>query len=67
MYTRGGPDWVEWYGRVRDDLLKIASRRAHREGSRTYWESRYVGNAFSTAVAAIILQIPKNYLPIFQR
>jgi len=67
MYTRGGREWIEWYSRVRDDLLESATRRRADEGTRVYWESRWVGNAFSTSIAAIILQIPNHYLPIFQR
>ncbi|MHC4953943.1 MAG: hypothetical protein ACYTGZ_08630 [Planctomycetota bacterium] len=67
-YTRGGREWQRWYTRIRDDLLSIANHRRGPDGKRrTYWESRYVGDSFATAVAALILQVPNHYLPIFQR
>ena len=67
-YTRGGKQWTRWYTRLRDDLLSIARHRRGADGKRrTYWESRHVGDAFATAVASIILQVPNHYLPIFQR
>jgi len=67
-YTRGGKQWERWYTRLRNDLLHLAKHRRGADGKmRTYWESRYVGNAYATAVASIILQVPNHYLPIFQR
>lgn len=63
MYTRGGDEWSRWYSMVRDDLLQNVLR----DGDKAYWPAQYVGEVFSTAVAAIILQVPKHYLPIFQR
>ena len=57
----GGHRFLNWYDRVQEDLLAI--QRA--DGS---WRNRVgPGDAFSTAVACILLQIPKQYLPIFQR
>jgi hypothetical protein len=67
MYTHGGRAWERWYGMVRDDLLQIATQRGSTGGREFYWRSKHVGDVFPTAVAAIILQVPKNYLPIFQR
>jgi len=67
-YTRGGRQWQRWYTRIRDDLLSIARHRRGPDGkTRTYWESKNVGDTFATAVASIILQVPNHYLPIFQR
>lgn len=63
MYTRGGEEWRRWYSMVRDDLLEASVR----EGDRTYWPAAWVGENFTTAIAAIILQVPKHFLPIFQR
>jgi len=67
MYTRGGEDWRSWYEMVRDDLLHMARTSRGKDGREVSWRSQYVGDAFSTAIAAIVLQVPKNYLPIFQR
>ncbi|MFB3065650.1 MAG: prenyltransferase/squalene oxidase repeat-containing protein [Planctomycetota bacterium] len=67
-YTRGGREWRAWYRKVRDDLLDMAREQRTEDGqTHVYWGSRYVGRAFSTAVSAIILQVPQHYLPIFQR
>ncbi|MFQ5845419.1 MAG: prenyltransferase/squalene oxidase repeat-containing protein [Planctomycetota bacterium] len=66
-YTRGGSEWRRWYRRVRDDLLGAAELRAGTKGPWVSWRSRHVGRPFSTAIAAIILQVPRHYLPIFQR
>ncbi|HEX5137586.1 MAG TPA: prenyltransferase/squalene oxidase repeat-containing protein [Planctomycetota bacterium] len=67
MYTRGGETWREWYAMVRDHLLERAYTTKGPRGTETSWRARHVGDAFSTSVAAIILQVPKHYLPIFQR
>lgn len=61
MYVAGDPWWTRYYTRIRRDLLESQNR----DGS---WTNDVgPGNAFGTAVAAIILQVPYNYLPILQR
>ncbi|MCG3135806.1 MAG: hypothetical protein HMLKMBBP_03571 [Planctomycetes bacterium] len=60
MYIAGGSYWKSYFERVRDELVR--SQRA--DGS---WRDDLVGSAFATAVGAIILQVPHDYLPIFQR
>ncbi|MBU0754050.1 MAG: prenyltransferase, partial [Planctomycetes bacterium] len=61
MYMAGGRYWETYYPRLREELVE--SQR-----SKGYWEnSTGPGENFATAVAVIILQIPFNYLPIFQR
>jgi hypothetical protein len=67
MYTCGGERWRNWYMMVRDHLIESSLGSVGPRGPGTFWRSRYVGDVFSTAVAAIILQVPKHYLPIFQR
>ena len=59
MWLRGGDDWAEWYPAIRDELLK-------RQSPSGYWTDS-ICNEYGTAMALIILQIPNNYLPIFQR
>ncbi len=59
MWQAGGDRWGKWYPAVRDAL--IAQQSA--EGS---W-SDPISKEYGTAVACIILQMPNNYLPIFQR
>ena len=67
MYALGGDMWRNWYRMVRNDLLSIVNTRDGKSGKECYWKSKYVGDAYSTAVAAIILQVPNHYLPIFQK
>ncbi len=59
MWIRGGDDWNEWFPAIRTELLK-------RQSPGGSW-SDSICNEYGTAMALIILQIPNNYLPIFQR
>ena len=60
-FTAGGRRWLEYFPKIRDRLL----REKRSNGS---WPCNTgPGDAFSTAVATLILQIPFQYLPIFQR
>jgi hypothetical protein len=59
MYQAGGDDWAFWYPRVRDELIRLQRPQG-------YWHSS-VGNVYGAAMGALVLQVPYNYLPIFQR
>ncbi len=59
MWIQGGEAWAEWYPSVRDELLK-------RQSTTGSW-SDMVCNEYGTAMALIVLQIPNDFLPIFQR
>ncbi len=60
MWIQGGEAWAEWYPTVRDELQK-------RQMLKGYWPDNTVCSEYGTAMALIVLQIPNNYLPIFQR
>jgi hypothetical protein len=60
MWHAGGQYWREWYPAVRDDLLG----RQSTDGS---WADPTVNAEYGTAMACIVLQMPNNYRPIFQR
>jgi hypothetical protein len=60
MWQRGGEAWAQWYPAIRDDLLS----RQREDGS---WLVSQISVEYSTAMALIVLQIPNNTLPIFQR
>jgi len=59
MWIQGGDAWAEWYPMIRDELLR-------RQSAVGYWTDS-ICNEYGTAMALIILQIPNNFLPIFQR
>jgi hypothetical protein len=60
MWLEGGDPWAEWYPAVRNELLD-------RQSASGFWNDSGVCNEYGTAMALIILQIPNDYLPIFQR
>jgi hypothetical protein len=60
FWQAGGERFAPWYAAVRDDLIS----RQRDDGS---WQAAQEGADCATAMACIILQIPNNYLPIFQR
>jgi hypothetical protein len=59
MWQAGGHPWTRWYSAARDDLIA-------RQQSNGAWLDP-IGNEVATAMALIVLQLPNNYLPIFQR
>lgn len=59
MYLAGGDRWKSWWPAIRDELLA----KQNPDGS---WSDPQ-GDAYGTAMALIVLQMPKRYLPIFQR
>jgi squalene cyclase len=59
MWHAGGEYWAKWYPAVRDALVA----RQRDDGS---WMDS-ICQEYGTAMACIILQMPNNYLPIFQR
>lgn len=59
MWHAGGKHWTNWYPAVRDALIK-------RQQENGVWTDP-IGSEYATAMATIILQMPNNYLPIFQR
>ena len=61
FYIAGGSAWNVYFSRIREKLLS----RQRASGEWPCYPGP--GNAFGTAVATLILQIPYQYLPIFQR
>ncbi len=60
MYLAGGEYWELWWPAIRDELLG-------RQSSSGGWMDHHAGGAYATAMSLIVLQIPKRYLPIFQK
>src|SRR5262249_27537508 len=61
MYLAGGDRWAKWWPLIRDELV---SQQNAADGT---WDDSYAGPSYGTAMALIILQMPKRYLPIFQK
>lgn len=59
FYQRGGEDWMKWYRAIRQRLLDKQAA----DGS---WDDDY-GPELGTAMAVLVLEIPIQYLPIFER
>jgi len=59
FHQAGGDDWNSYYTFMRDFLLK----RQRPDGS---WHGS-IGTEYNTAIALIILQMPNEFVPIFQR
>ena len=55
----GGGPWEAWSAAVWPKILEI-------QGDDGSWESRF-GDSYGTAASLLILEIPRGYLPIFDR
>jgi len=60
MWHAGDEHWRTWYPSIRDELLA----RQMPDGS---WTDFMINSEYGTAMACLVLQMPNNYLPIFQR
>jgi len=67
MYIAGGRDWSTYYTRLRDDLVNRQLDDGSWRCNVEYEDERNREYPLSTAIGAMLLQIPNNYLPIFQR
>ena len=56
----GDAYWDIYFPKARDQLLSMQAA----DGS---WNGDGIGTVFGTSIAAIILQLPYKYLPVFQR
>lgn len=63
MYQAGDRYWREWWPAHRQGLIETQAK----DGAWRLAESKKYGDTFGTALAALTLQIPCRYLPIFQR
>ena len=60
MYLAGGENWQKWWPAVRDEIIS-------RQSSNGGWLDNHTGGDDASAMSLIVLQMPKRYLPIFQR
>lgn len=59
MWHAGGEHWNSWYPAIRDSLI-------NQQTDQGFWMDT-IGKEYGTSMALIILQIPNNCIPIFQR
>lgn len=59
MWHAGGDQWKTWYPGIRDELVRMQQDNGR-------WLD-LISPEYGTAMACIVLQMPNNYLPIFQR
>lgn len=59
MWHANADYWPRWYPAIRDELVA----RQHKDGS---WVDP-ISVDLATSMALLVLQVPNNYLPIFQR
>jgi hypothetical protein len=60
FYMAGDEYWDQYFPKTRDLLIGM-------QGPDGAWNGDGIGTVYGTAIAAIILQLPFKYLPIFQR
>jgi hypothetical protein len=60
MFLAGGEHWSDWWPRIRQELLE-------RQRADGLWDDSGAGPEYGASMALIILQMPKRYLPIFQK
>lgn len=60
MFLAGGDSWATWWPAIRRELI-------NNQQPDGLWDDDAVGKPYATAMALIILQMPKRYLPIFQK
>ncbi|MFW5652682.1 MAG: prenyltransferase/squalene oxidase repeat-containing protein, partial [Planctomycetota bacterium] len=61
MYLAGDDYWDQFWPAIRTELL------ARQDQTTGAWHDPYTGGPYGTAMSLIVLQMPKKYLPIFQR
>lgn len=59
-FLAGGESWARWWPNIRSELLRIQQPDGR-------WIDSSAGDEYGTAMALIVLQVPKRYLPIHQK
>ncbi len=59
-WQAGGEYWARWYPAIREELLS-------RQQPNGAWSSLTICPEYATSMSLLVLQLPENLLPIFQR
>ncbi len=68
MHHYGGSGWHRWFPKLRDHLVASQSYQGHENGS-WHYPDHYcdtAGRVFNTALAAMILEVPYRYMPLYR-
>ena len=64
QYMIGGETWRNWYTKIKGVILS----RVHNDGETSLWfENTSVGPTYETAINVMILAMPYQYVPLYQR
>ena len=64
QYMIGGETWRRWYDMIRGVILS----KVHNDGDASLWfENTSVGPTYETAINVMILAMPYQYIPLYQR
>ncbi|MDR2172196.1 MAG: hypothetical protein LBP59_18780 [Planctomycetaceae bacterium] len=69
MHHYGEKYWENWYGQLREFLVKKQAKNGHEAGS-WYFPDFYCdkgGRLLNTALAVLILETPYRYLPLYKK
>jgi hypothetical protein len=64
MHQVGGKEWAEWYERMSTKLIKLQGPAGDFSEPR---DGHGAGPVYQTSIAVIMLSVPANLLPIYQR
>jgi hypothetical protein len=69
FYQAGGKEWNDWHPRVRELLLKHQNKDGSWDVPAGSAEAQYTNGdkVYPTAMATLILDIYRHYLPAYQR
>jgi hypothetical protein len=62
-WIMGGQIWADFYKVASADFVRIQDQDGHWDSS----DERHYGTTYATAIALIVLQLPYNRLPVYQR
>ena len=64
QYMIGGETWRNWYAKIKGFILS----RVHNDGETSLWfENTSVGPTYETAINVMILSMPYQFVPLYQR
>ncbi len=68
LHHYGGPQWVRWNQKMRDQLIKAQAKRGHESGSWHFSGNNgdTGGRLYNTALAILTLEVYYRHLPLYR-